>query len=70
MCDEKYSAVEVSSKISESLHNYWEVLENITNIVISYEIYPVTIQSIKFMINTTVQKPVNLLIHPKENKGN
>ena len=46
---------EVTIKISETLHNYWEVLEDIPNIVIGDEVLPETIQSVKFMDDTTVQ---------------
>ena len=58
---------EVTIKISETLHNYWEVLEDIPNIVIGDEVLPETIQSVKFMDDATVQEAVNLLTQLSQN---
>ena len=58
---------EVTINISETIHKYWEVLEDIPNIVMGNEVLPETLQSVKFMDDATVQEAVNLLTQLSEN---
>ena len=51
---------EVTIKISDTLHQYWNTLDNIPDPICSNETLPPSIQSIKFMDDATLQEKVNL----------
>ena len=51
---------EVTTDISDIIHDYWKVLEDFPNIKPNSETLPDTLQSIKFMDDATLQEKVNL----------
>ena len=51
---------EITTDISDILHKYWEVLDDIPAPVSNYETLPETLQSIKFMDDATVQEVIDL----------
>ena len=51
---------EVTTKISDTLHQYWNPLHNVPDPTQNYETLPPSIQSIKFMDDATLQEKVNL----------
>ena len=52
---------EITIKISEVLHKYWEILDEIPNVPNNTDTLPDTTQSIKFMDDASLQESVNLL---------
>ena len=52
---------EVTIKISNDLHNYWNILDSITDIPNNDEVLPPSLQAIKFMDDATIQEWINLL---------
>ena len=51
---------EVTVKISDIVHKYWECLDDIPEIVTSNETLPNSIRCVKFMDDATLQESVNL----------
>ena len=51
---------EATIKISDVVHDYWEVLDNVPEIQPNDDSLPTTVQSIKFLDDATLQEAVNL----------
>ena len=51
---------EATIKISDVLHDYWKVLDEIPELPPNVNILPSTVQSIKFMDDATLQETINL----------
>ena len=51
---------EITIDISDTLHKYWEVLDEIPDLVQNDETLPTTLQSIKFMDDATLQEKIDL----------
>ena len=51
---------ELTIKISDTLHDYWEALNEIPDLTPSVDTLPSTMQSIKFMDDATLQESVDL----------
>ena len=51
---------EITIKISDTLHDYWSVLDTIPVLPTNMENLPPTVQSIKFMDDATIQETINL----------
>ena len=52
---------EISVKISDILHEYWNILDDIPQPIPNNDSLPTNMQSVKFMDDATVQEAVNLL---------
>ena len=51
---------EATIKISDHVHNYWNILDSIPELITNVDTLPATMQSIKFMDDATLQEVVNL----------
>ena len=57
---------EITVNISDTVHKYWERLDDIPDIVSSHDTLPDSIKCVKFMDDATLQEAVDLntqLIH-------
>ena len=54
---------EVTVNISDTLHNYWQVLDYIPELLPNHETLPEATQSIKFMDDATIQEKIDLTTH-------
>ena len=52
---------EITIQISDTLHKYWEILEDIPETVQVNDCLPDNMQSVKFMDDATVQEAINLI---------
>ena len=52
---------EITMTISDTVHKYWETLDDIPEPIQTSETLPANVQSIKFMDDATLQESVNLL---------
>ena len=51
---------EVTIKLSDELHNYWNVLDPVPNLLQNEDSLPQSLQSIKFMDDATIQESISL----------
>ena len=51
---------EITIDIGDTLHKYWEVLDEIPHLLQNDETLPTTLQSIKFMDDATLQEKIDL----------
>ena len=54
---------EATIKISNDLHNYWNILDRIPDIPKNDETLPPSLQAVKFMDDATIQERINLITH-------